>query len=60
MKKLRLDVDDLTVTTFAADTGGADEPGTVEAQALAATRNTRCVSCDTLCSTCQTYCAPYC
>jgi hypothetical protein len=60
MKKLRLEVDDLTVTSFAVDADRLDGTGTVEAHGFAPTRQTRCVSCDTLCPTCATYCAPYC
>ena len=57
MKKLRLELDDLAVTSF--DTAAGDEGrGTVEAHAP--TRHTACPTCDTLCPTCETLCLPYC
>ena len=48
MEKLRLELDDLAVTSF--ETAQADgDRGTVEAQALDPTRHTRCPTCETLC-----------
>ena len=59
MEKLRLELDDLVVTSF--ETAAAeDSRGTVEGQVLDPTRHTRCPTCDTLCPTCQTLCAPVC
>jgi len=59
MKKLRLELDDLQVTSFetAAEDAGR---GTVEARELDPTRRTACPTCDTLCATCPTLCLPYC
>jgi hypothetical protein len=57
MEKLKLELDDLTVTSF--DTSDTDEGrGTVEAHDP--TRHTGCPTCDTLCPTCHTLCLPYC
>lgn len=59
MRKLRLQLDDLAVTSF--ETADADEArGTVDAQAFDPTRRTRCPTCDTLCQTCETLCLPFC
>ena len=49
MEKLRLERDDLTVTSFGTAPDEAAARGTVEAQALDPTRHTRCPTCETLC-----------
>ena len=49
MKKLRLELDDLAVTSFDTE----EEQDAVEAQALDPTRRTAC-------PTCRTLCLPYC
>ena len=51
MKKLK--VEELAVTSFGLAPGEAEPRGTVEAHALAPTRNTQC-------ETCRTLCLPYC
>jgi hypothetical protein len=52
-KKLTLNVEELAVTSFDPAPVQAEPRGTVEAHALAPSRNTACV-------TCRTMCAPYC
>lgn len=49
MQKLRLELDDLSVTSFDTE----EEPDAVEHQALDPTRRTAC-------PTCRTLCLPYC
>jgi chromosome condensin MukBEF ATPase and DNA-binding subunit MukB len=53
MEKLRLELQDLTVTSFEIGRDRAQDRRTVEAQELAPTRQTRC-------DTCRTLCLPYC
>jgi len=53
MKKLTLQPEELTVTSFEIDPERDPDRGTVEAQALDQTRQTRC-------PTCRTLCLPYC
>ena len=53
MKKLRLEPEDLSVTTFEVDAESLQDKGTVEALELDPTRQTRC-------ETCRTLCLPYC
>ena len=49
MQKLRLELDDLTVTSFDTAEETEEQRGTIEAQELAPTRRTRCPTCETLC-----------
>ena len=56
MKKLRLQPEDLAVTSFEVDADQIDARGTIEAQEFVATGNTRCNTC----YTCYTICLPYC
>ena len=60
MEKLKLELDELAVTSFDTAAETEEGRGTVEAQALAPTRRTQCATCDTLCATCETLCLPYC
>ena len=60
MEKLRLELDELTVTSFDTAPAPDADRGTVEARVLNPTRQTRCPTCDTLCATCETLCLPYC
>ena len=60
MEKLKLELDDLQVTSFATDASDSPRGGTVQGQALDPTRRTACPTCDTLCATCYTNCLPYC
>jgi hypothetical protein len=53
MEKLRLELDDLAVTSFEAESEPEGNVGTVEAQELDPTRRTAC-------PTCRTLCLPYC
>ena len=53
MEKLRLELDDLAVTSFNTASETDERRGTVEAQALDPTRHTGC-------PTCRTLCLPYC
>jgi hypothetical protein len=53
MEKLRLELDDLTVTSFKTVPEADETRGTVEAQELDPTRRTAC-------PTCRTLCLPYC
>ena len=53
MKKLRLQLDELAVTSFDTASDADESRGTVEAQALDPTRRTAC-------PTCATLCLPYC
>lgn len=53
MDKLKLRLDDLSVTSFEA---APPQPAT----ALVPSNNTHCNTCDTLCVTCRTMCLPYC
>lgn len=55
MQKLRLNLEDLVVTSFAAHAADANEPGTVQAHVLVfgPTRANTC-------QTCETNCLPYC
>ena len=59
MRKLKLDLDDLTVTSFDVVTEAEETRGTVEARAVP-TRNTNCATCASVCDTCATFCLPYC
>ena len=57
MKKLRLDLDELTVSTFATDELVTEETGTVQANdATVIFGPTRANTC----ATCYTHCLPYC
>jgi hypothetical protein len=57
MRKLRLTLDDLAVTSFAADAADAKETGTVQAHdAFILFGPTRANTCQT----CETNCLPYC
>ena len=53
MEKLKLELDDLAVTSFDTASETDERRGTVEAQALDPTRHTGC-------PTCRTLCLPYC
>jgi hypothetical protein len=57
MRKLRLDLDDLAVSSFVPRAEDAQRPGTVQAHGvtalLAPTRSNTC-------QTCYTNCLPYC
>lgn len=53
MDKLKLRLDDLTVTSFEAV---PSRP----APAMAPSNNTHCDTCDTACVTCRSGCYPYC
>ena len=56
MEKLRLRLDDLSVTSFGTAPGEDEARGTVEARELAPTRHTGCPTC----ATCETNCLPFC
>ncbi|HKP75167.1 MAG TPA: hypothetical protein VJT67_06455 [Longimicrobiaceae bacterium] len=57
MEKLRLNLDEITVTSFEAASEEARPQGTVEGrELLAPTRQTGCNTC----YTCRTNCLPYC
>jgi hypothetical protein len=57
MQKLKLNLDDLAVTTFAADADDAAANGTVQAHDVTVVFGpTRANTC----ATCYTNCAPYC
>ncbi|HEU0014568.1 MAG TPA: hypothetical protein VFQ45_12835 [Longimicrobium sp.] len=57
MRKLRLDLDELAVETFAVDADEAREEGTVEAHELAPTLKTLCgTTCGTLLASNPTCC----
>jgi hypothetical protein len=53
MQKLKLALDDLSVTSFDLTPKTEQPSGTVAAHELAPTRQTRC-------ETCRTLCLPYC
>jgi hypothetical protein len=59
MRKLKLDLDDLTVTSFDVRADEGTDRGTVEARGVP-TRNTNCATCASVCDTCATNCLPYC
>ena len=58
MRKIRLAVDDLAVTSFEVEAAPADAHGTVQGREDA-THLTHCGTCDT-CNTCVTFCLPNC
>jgi hypothetical protein len=58
MEKIRLAVDELTVTSFEVGAAPDGPRGTVQARD-AATKQTHCGTCDT-CNTCVTFCLPNC